>query len=99
MRFVHTADIHLGITPDRGMPWSESRADEIYESFYQLLDYVEQESVDLLLIAGDLFHRQPLKRELKELNYRLESLSRAKVVIMAPVLLQRFCMDQQCVIF
>ena len=83
MRFVHTADIHLGITPDRGMPWSESRADEIYDSFYQLLDYVERESVDLLLIAGDLFHRQPLKRELKELNYRLESLSHTKVVMMA----------------
>ena len=35
------------------------------------------------MIAGDMFHRPPLKRELKELNYRLESIAPAQVVIMA----------------
>ncbi len=32
------------------------------------------------MIAGDLFHRQPLLRELKELNYLFSKLSKTKVV-------------------
>jgi DNA repair exonuclease SbcCD nuclease subunit len=36
-----------------------------------------------LLIAGDLFHRQPLYRELKELNYLFSKLSKTKVVFIA----------------
>ena len=36
-----------------------------------------------MLIAGDLFHRQPLLRELKEINYHFGKLSRTKVVLIA----------------
>lgn len=36
--------------------------------------------MDLLLIAGDLFHRQPLLRELKEVNYLFSKLTKTKVV-------------------
>ena len=39
--------------------------------------------MDILLIAGDLFHRQPLLRELKELDYMFSRLIRTKVVIIA----------------
>ena len=39
--------------------------------------------MDLLLIAGDLFHRQPLLRELKEVNYLFSKLTRTKVVLIA----------------
>lgn len=35
------------------------------------------------MIAGDLFHRQPLKRELKELNSLFSKLSHTQVVIIA----------------
>lgn len=37
----------------------------------------------MLLIAGDLFHRQPLKRELKELNYLFSRISHTEVVMIA----------------
>ena len=37
----------------------------------------------MLLIAGDLFHRQPLRRELKELNYLFSKLSLTQVVMIA----------------
>lgn len=37
----------------------------------------------MLLIAGDLFHRQPLLRELKELNFLFSKLSKTKVVFIA----------------
>lgn len=83
MNFIHTADIHLGATPDSTMSWAADRGTELWESFYRLLDEVEKSGTDLLLIAGDLFHRQPLKRELKELNYRFSQLTHAKVVIVA----------------
>lgn len=83
MNFIHTADIHLGATPDSTMPWAAERASEIWDSFYRLLDEVEASDADLLLIAGDLFHRQPLKRELKEVNYRFSQLTHTRVIIMA----------------
>lgn len=34
----------------------------------------------MLLIAGDLFHRQPLMRELKEVNFMFSKLTKTKVV-------------------
>lgn len=83
MKFIHTADIHLGAAPDSAMTWSSERAEEIWNGFYRLLDEVEASDADLLLIAGDLFHRQPLKRELKELNYRFSQLTHTRVVIIA----------------
>jgi len=83
MKFIHIADVHLGVEPDRGKPWALRRKEEIFETFYSILDIAIEEAVDLILIAGDLFHRQPLKRELKELNYRFESLGNIKVVMMA----------------
>lgn len=48
-----------------------------------MIDECEKKEIDLLLIAGDLFHRQPLLRELKELNYLFGKLSRTKVVLIA----------------
>jgi len=83
MRFVHISDVHLGATPDWGMPWGELREREIWDSLERLIDVCNKERVDLLLIAGDLFHRQPLLRELKELNYILGRLEKTRVVIMA----------------
>lgn len=43
----------------------------------------EKEKTDLLLLAGDLFHRQPLLRELKEIDYLFSGLSVTKVVLIA----------------
>ena len=83
MKFIHTADIHLGAAPDSGMPWAADRGSELWETFYRLLDKAEKSNVELLLIAGDLFHRQPLKRELKELNYRFSQLTHTRIVIVA----------------
>lgn len=83
MRFIHTADIHLGAAPDAGFPWSRKREEEIWETFRRLLDQAEEEQADLLLIAGDLFHRQPLLRELKEVDYLFSRLTHTRVVLIA----------------
>ncbi len=69
MRFIHLADVHLGAVPDKGCPWSSQREEEIWETFRRVIAGIRENPVDFLFIAGDLFHRRPLLRELKEVNY------------------------------
>ena len=69
MKFIHVSDVHLGIKPDVGKPWSEKRAQDIWDSFAEVIDAAVELKPDFLLISGDLFHAQPLKRELREVNY------------------------------
>lgn len=83
MRFIHIADVHLGAVPDKGKVWSEKRTEEIEATFYRLISEAGKQGMDLVLLAGDIFHRSPLKRELKELSYRLESIAPTQVVMMA----------------
>ncbi len=83
MKFIHIADIHLGAVPDSGMPWGAQREKEIWSSLQDIVRICNEERVDFLLIAGDMFHRQPLVRELKEVNYILGKLETAKALIMA----------------
>ena len=83
MKFIHIADIHLGAEPDAGSSYSAERPEELWNSFGRLLDVCEEEQTDLLLIAGDLFHRQPLRKELKELDYLFSRLTHTQVVLMA----------------
>ncbi len=83
MKFVHIADVHLGAVPDSGKAWGTLREKEIWSSFQKIIHICNKEKVQLLLIAGDLFHKQPLLRELKELNYLFGTLETAQVVFMA----------------
>ena len=83
MRFIHLADVHLGAVPDRGCPWSEKREEEIWETFRRVIAGIRENPVDLLFIAGDLFHRQPLLRELKEVNNLFSTIPDTRVYLMA----------------
>lgn len=83
MRFIHIADVHLGARPDAGEVYSEGRPRELWDSFSRMISLCEKEQADVLLIAGDLFHRQPLLRELKEVNYLFSTLSHTQVVFIA----------------
>lgn len=83
MKFIHTADIHLGMEPDKGYPWSEARTRENYAGFVRLIDKCREDEPELLLIAGDLFHRQPLAREMKDMDALFASIPNTRVVIIA----------------
>lgn len=83
MRFIHIADVHLGAQPDAGPLYSKGRSQELWKTFEHVIRICEEEKTDLLLIAGDLFHRQPLIRELKEVNYLFSELTHTKVVLIA----------------
>lgn len=83
MKFIHIADVHLGACPEKGTALAKLREEEIYKSFAGIIDICNIEEVSLLLIAGDLFHKQPLVRELKEVNYYFRKLINTKVVLIA----------------
>ena len=83
MRFIHIADVHLGAQPNAGPLYSRQRPRERWETFEHVIRVCEEEQTDLLLIAGDLFHRQPLVRELKEVDYLFSELTHTKVVLIA----------------
>lgn len=75
--------MHLGALPDAGKPWAQTRAKELWDTFSDICEACNRERADLLLIAGDLFDRQPLKKELKQAAYLLGRLNRTQVVWMA----------------
>ena len=106
MRFIHLADVHLGAVPDRGCPWSSRREEEIWETFRRVIAGIRENPVDLLFIAGDLFHRQPLLRELKEVNNLFSTIPDTRVYLMAGImtilrliLLPGFSVGKECDIF
>lgn len=83
MKFIHTADIHWNAVPDSTKPWSESRRHAIRHTFQALISHIEEEQIPLLLISGDLFHTQPILKDLTEVNALFESIFRTKVVIIS----------------
>ena len=83
MKFMHISDVHLGVEPDAGKEWSKKRAQDIWESLAEIVAEAGRQQVDFLLISGDLFHRQPLKRELKEVNYLFSQIPHVKVALVA----------------
>lgn len=83
MKFIHISDVHLGAVPDAERDWSEQRKQSIWDSFAETVEEAGRQQVDFLLISGDLFHRQPLKRELREVNYLFGKIPKVKVLLMA----------------
>lgn len=83
MRFIHIADVHLGAAPDAGKPWSGKRAQDIWDSFEQVIAAAEREKPEFLFITGDLFHAQPLKKELKEIDALFGQIMETKVIFLA----------------
>jgi len=55
MRFIHTADIHLGKTYVNS-PGERQRYEDFFSCLAAIVDEAVQERVDFLLIGGDLFH-------------------------------------------
>ena len=83
MRFIHLADVHLGAVPDRGYAWSARREEEIWDSFRRVIALIRNDPVDLLLIAGDLFHRPPLASQAREVRDLFRMIPDTRVYMMA----------------
>jgi DNA repair exonuclease SbcCD nuclease subunit len=83
MKFIHAADVHLGASPDRKMPWSKNRKKEILDSFQRLIQEANDKCVDFLFLSGDIFHKPPSIQELRELDYILGKLTATKTILIA----------------
>ena len=83
MKFIHTGDLHYGMKPDIGKPWSTERAQAVKDALASIVRAARDEKADLLLIAGDLFHHQPLVRDLKEISYLFASIPDVAVAVIA----------------
>lgn len=82
MRIIHTSDWHLGRTLEGRTRLPEQRA-----FIEELCSIVEQENIDLLLIAGDVFDTYNPPAEAEELFYealdRLNGNGRRAIVVIA----------------
>jgi exonuclease SbcD len=65
MRALHTADWHIGQTLNG---WSREAEHEVF--FSRLADVLEEEEIDLLLVAGDIFDNTNPSGESQRLLYR-----------------------------
>jgi exonuclease SbcD len=65
MRALHTADWHIGQTLNG---WSREREHEVF--FARLADILDEEGIDLLLVAGDVFDNTNPSGESQRLLYR-----------------------------
>lgn len=83
MKFIHCSDLHLGAEPEQGTPWAEARKNELWQTFERILEVCNNDNVDLLLISGNLFHKQPLLYEVRQLNEMFAGLKSTKVVFIA----------------
>jgi len=83
MKFIHAGDVHLGAVPESGSALGKLRSREIWDSFRAILEICERDKIDVLLLPGDLFHGQPLLKEVKEVDYLFRGLSHTRVVMCA----------------
>jgi len=80
MRFLHAADIHLGYE----QYGCGERYNDFGRAFECLVDDALARQVDLLLLAGDLFHKHALDPQtLLQATYHLQRLQEAKVPVIA----------------
>lgn len=87
IRFVHTADVHIGMsfaTASFGHALGLKRRAEIKETFFNVLNSCIEKSVDLLLIAGDLFEDDYMDMsELKDVQKAFSNMENVHIVICA----------------
>ena len=83
MKFLHAGDIHLGAQPEGGTLPGIDRQKEIWDAFRDMIELCNKEKIDLLLLPGDVFHGQPLLREVKDLDYLFSTLTHTQVVLCA----------------
>lgn len=81
MKFIHIADVHLGMCPESKRGFGDFRKIEIQETLFRVLLEAKKQKVDCVLIAGDLYHYPPSVEELQELNGYFKKIAPIKVIL------------------
>ncbi len=66
MKLIHCADVHLGSPMTTKMPneKAKQRREEVLDAFRRMVDYAVENSVEAVLLAGDVFdNNQPNKKD------------------------------------
>ncbi|MFA5449314.1 MAG: metallophosphoesterase [Clostridia bacterium] len=67
MKIIHCADIHIGSALQNiSAEKSKIRKREIVDTFIRMLDYAGELSVDVVVIAGDLFDFRKIARQIRK---------------------------------
>lgn len=84
IKVLHTGDIHLGYDFDGDYEYGRIRRKELRETFSYIIELCRQESVDIMLIAGDLFHSACPSEKL--ISFIIEELNKIEgtIVMIAP---------------
>lgn len=87
MKFVHIADVHFDkpftVLENNGL--SEQRRLEQREAFHKVIEYCKQEKVELLLIAGDLYEQEYVRKSTIEfINQCFQEIEETTRVLIAP---------------
>lgn len=83
MRFLHTADLHYGATPDAKRPWGKERAQAVKKCFARVISACKNDGIDMLLIAGGLFDGRPTQTAIREVNDAFASIPDTQVYVVA----------------
>lgn len=83
MKFIHISNVNIGAKPDPDKFWSNDRANDIINTFAEIINICRKEEIQLLLISGNLFHHQPLIDELEYVNNLFKSVPNTKILIVA----------------
>lgn len=86
IRFVHIGDIHLGLQFNFSLSREKAgdRRRELWSSFERVVKYTEDNNMDFLFIAGDLFERKFFTLgDIKRVAEILNSIEKVNIVIIA----------------
>lgn len=88
MEIIHFADSHIGVKthgktdPETAM---NTRVLDFLDAMDEVIDYAEDEDIDLAVFAGDAFHRHnPNPQYIKEFAIRIKELSEQCPVVLVP---------------
>ena len=68
MKFIHCADLHLDsrMESNLSLDQEKQRREELLATFSRMVDYAQENDVRAILIAGDLFDKQHIRKEVRE---------------------------------
>lgn len=85
VKFVHTADVHIGMnfkTASFAREKGKERRKETLDTFMATVERVRETNADLLLIAGDLFEEEYVTvSDLKRVNSKFAEIPNTKIVM------------------
>ncbi len=87
MRFIHTADSHLGASPSRRLFKRHEdylkRLNECEDALFKVFDYAIEHALDAMALAGDVFdHPRVEPRLLKRLENALNQFAKPVIMIL-----------------